>query len=159
MTIFKKNERTMPVNKMKLNNSPLRRSDFFDVFDDFFNTNWPSMHLDSSLEKFTPAINVKEDDQNYIVEAELPGIDKEAIDISVKNGNLFLKGEKRTFNEEKKEDYHHIERSYGTFYRAIPLSKDADIEKVNANFQNGLLTILVGKKDATMSNHRKINIG
>lgn len=66
--------------------------------------------------------------------------------ITIKDNTLFLKGEKKTFNEETKEDYHHIERTYGSFHRAVPLAKDADAEKVKADFKNGLLTIEIGKK-------------
>lgn len=155
---FLRRTNAVPVRRTRLNNHPLRNNDLWSAFDDFFNTSWPTEEL-KSLDTFTPALNVKEDENAYYVEAELPGVDKEGIDVSIKDNTLYLKGEKRTFNEEKKEDYHHIERTYGSFHRAVPLAKDADAEKVKADYTNGLLTIEIGKKDQTIDTHRKINIG
>jgi len=146
-----------PVRVKRNQVSDLRR-DPLSVFDEFFN-HWGVSDWDKTqLSNFTPSLNVKEDDKAYYIEAELAGIPKESIDISIKDNSLVLKGEKKTFNEEKKEDYHHIERSYGSFYRTIPLAKDADHEKISADFENGLLTIEVAKKDLMESGSRKIDI-
>jgi HSP20 family protein len=156
MTLFRK-ENAIPVKRVRLNNFPVGNRDLWSAFDDFFNTSWPQAEL-KSLESFNPAVNVKEDEGAYYVEAELAGMDKEGIDVSIKDNVLHLKGEKKTFKEDKKEDYHHIERSYGSFHRAIPLAKDVDAEKVKADFVNGLLTIEIAKKSQNIENHRKISI-
>ena len=155
---FLRRTNAVPVRRTRLNNQPMRNGDLWSAFDEFFNTSWPTEEL-KSLDTFNPALNVKESEDAYFVEAELAGVDKDGIDISIKDGNLLLKGEKKTFNEEKKEDYHHIERTYGSFHRVVPLAKDADSEKVKADFTNGLLTIEIGKKDQNIDTHRKINIG
>lgn len=155
---FLRRHNVVPVRRTNLNNHPLRSQDLWGAFDDFFNMSWPEEQT-KNLETFSPALNVKETESAYFVEAELPGVDREAIDVTIKENTLFLKGEKRTFHEEDKNDYHHIERTFGSFHRAIPLAKDADSEKVKADFKNGLLTIEIGKKDKTVESHRKINIG
>ncbi|MDH5414022.1 MAG: Hsp20/alpha crystallin family protein, partial [Flavobacteriaceae bacterium] len=94
---------------------------------------------------FTPALNISEDENNYFVEAELPGMNKDDINISVKDNSLCLKGTKSTFNEENKENFHHMERAWGAFYRAIPLPNDADVERMGANYEDGLLTVEIAK--------------
>ena len=144
--------------RTRLNNHPARHNDLWSAFDEFFNTTRQN-EVTRNLDSFVPALNVRENENAYFVDAELPGVDKEGIDVTIKDNTLFLKGEKKTFNEETKEDYHHIERTYGSFHRAVPLAKDADPEKVKADFKNGLLTIEIGKKDQNIDTHRKVHIG
>jgi HSP20 family protein len=146
------------MNLLKKRNLPSRRSSFPSLFhDDFFHDFFGTTPLES-LDNFTPALNIKENEKEYVFEAELPGVDKKNIDISIKDNNLCLKGEKKTFDEEKKEDYHRVERSYGSFYRTIPLATDADVEKVSADYRDGLLIVSVGKITEPKDNHRKIDI-
>jgi HSP20 family protein len=146
--------------KNKKSESLIRRSDLWPSIDSFFTDpwgNWPKLRM-KDLDSFVPAVNIKEDDKAYYVEAELPGVKKEDMEISVKDGSLTLKGEKKTFKEDKKENFHRVERSYGSFYRMIPLANDCDTEQVSANYQDGLLTVTVGKKKTKESNGRKISI-
>ena len=140
--------------------SLIKANDLWPSLDSFFTNpwgNWPTLKM-KDLDSFVPVVNIKEDDKSYYVEAELPGVKKEDMEISVKEGNLTLKGEKKTFKEDKKEDYHRIERSYGSFFRKIPLSADCDTEQVNANYADGLLTVTIAKKKTKESGSRKINI-
>ena len=155
MTLFRKN--SVPVRKAT--HSPRNFWDMALGSDDIFGPlmrEWPGMK--NSLEMFSPAIDVKENDQEYLIEAEFPGVDKKDIDVSIKDRNICLKGEKKTFNEEKKEDYHHMERTYGSFFRTIPLAGDADPERVSADFENGLLKVSVAKKQSGNDSSRKVDI-
>lgn len=119
----------------------------------------PSQHFSNEFINFTPRIDIRETPQSYFVDAELPGLKRDEIDITVYNDTLFLKGEKKTFFNENKKDYHHIERSYGSFYRSIPLASDSDIEKINASMNEGVLTIEIPKTDLETTQKRTINIG
>lgn len=144
----------------KHSKSLIGRRDLWPSFDSFFSdpwANWPRLRM-KDLDSFVPAVNIKEDDKAYYVEAELPGVKKDDMEISVKDGTLTLKGEKKTFKEDKKENFHRVERSYGSFYRSIPLANDCDTEQVNANYQDGLLTVTIAKKKSKESTGRKINI-
>lgn len=95
---------------------------------------------------FVPALDVKEDEKNIYVHAELPGLDENNIDLSVNDGVLTLKGEKRS--EERKEGQNHIrvERSYGSFQRSVHLGTDIEEGKVEATFKNGLLSVTLPKQ-------------
>jgi HSP20 family protein len=94
-----------------------------------------------------PAVNVSEDDRNITVEAELPGMDSNDIDISLQNNMLVLQGEKRFEDEQKQGNYQRIERSYGSFSRTIPLSSSVDEDNVKASFKNGILTVTLPKQE------------
>ena len=107
---------------------------------------------------FSPAINIREEDQAYFVETELPGVDKKDITIDIKNDHLILSGEKRSFNEEQKSGYHHIERSHGSFYRTIMLPKDVDHENVRAELSDGVLIVELAKIDSQYNKGRSIEI-
>ena len=91
---------------------------------------------------WVPAVDIFETDgHDLVVRAELPGIDREDIDVTVENSTLVLKGEKK-FNAEVKEDqYRRIERPYGTFHRSFTLPNTVDTSKVSADFRNGVLTV------------------
>jgi len=94
-----------------------------------------------------PAINVSEDEKNINVKAELPGMEAKDVDISLQDNNLILKGEKKFEDEENKKNYYRIERSYGQFYRTIPLSAQVDENNVKAKMNNGILEITLPKKE------------
>ncbi len=89
-----------------------------------------------------PPVDIFENDQQEIVlRAELPGVEKDQIDIRVENNTLTLRGERTRSSEVKDEQYHRVERSYGTFSRSFSLPSRIDTEKVRADFKDGLLTI------------------
>ena len=90
-----------------------------------------------------PAIEVKEEKGNLRVTAELPGVKKEDVRVYVRNDALVVEGERTYEKEEKREAYFHTERSYGRFYRAIPLLELADAAKATARFNNGVLNVAI----------------
>ena len=88
-----------------------------------------------------PAVEVKEKDGKLLVTAELPGLKKEDVKVTVTGDTLALEGERKQEKEEKREGYYHSERSYGKFYRSIPLPEGAKIDQAVAQFNNGVLEI------------------
>lgn len=117
--------------------------DIFKQFNDFFNRG--SDFYDSSLTSLSPLVNIEETKEGYHVEAELPGVKKEDVEVSIKDDYLVIKGEKRSFNEEKKDQYHRVERSHGSFYRTIALPGDIDKDQINAELKDGVLNLDIMK--------------
>lgn len=131
-------------------------TDIFKSFDDFFNQR--SDFYDSALTSFSPMVNIDETDDAYHVEAELPGVKKEDVDISLKDDYLVIKGEKKSFHEEKKNKYHRVERSHGSFYRTIALPGDIDQDKISAELKDGLLEIEIKKVANADNKEKKISV-
>ncbi len=98
-----------------------------------------------TLPEWTPLADITEDDKEYLIKAELPEMKKEDVKVTVENGVLTISGERKFEKEEKKKKYHRVERGYGTFMRSFALPDDADFNKVNAEFKNGVLMVRVPK--------------
>ena len=92
-----------------------------------------------------PAVDVFEKEDRFVVKAELPGIKEGDIDVSVTDDMLTIKGEKKTETEVKEENYHRSERAYGSFFRSIPIPSGVDTDKVEANYENGVLEVTMPK--------------
>jgi len=92
-----------------------------------------------------PSLDISENDEAITVSAELPGVDPNDIEITVSQRRLTIKGEKKFENEEQKDDYHRIERSYGNFQRVVTLTSDVDEEKISATCKGGVLTLILPK--------------
>lgn len=104
-----------------------------------------------------PAVNLKEEDNEYILTAELPGMELKDIEVDVDKDTLTLKGEKKYEHEETKEGRWHLyERSYGTFERSFALPRAVEAEKVRAEFEDGVLTVHLPKRKEAMG--RKVEI-
>lgn len=95
-----------------------------------------------------PALDVHETDDQYAVTVELPGASKDDVTVEVNEGILTVRGEKKSEREEKKEQRRVIERSYGTFSRSFSLPGDAEVDKIAASFENGVLTLTIPKSEA-----------
>lgn len=95
-----------------------------------------------------PAVDIHETEETFIVEAELPGIDKKDVKVNVENGMLTLSGERRYEKELKQENRHRIERSYGRFVRSFSLPSQVDAAKVAARMEDGVLRITLPKAEA-----------
>ncbi len=103
-------------------------------------------------------LDVAETDKSYVVTAELPGLEQKDIDLTIADGILTLKGEKRQEEESGDKTFHRTERSYGSFKRILQLPSDADEQKVNATMKNGVLEIEIGKNEKAEPSARKIDI-
>jgi HSP20 family protein len=105
-----------------------------------------------------PQVDIGESKKNYIITVEVPGVDEKDIDLTLADGTLTIRGEKRYEQEDSDKQYHQVERSYGSFQRMLSLPTDADENKVEAKFKNGVLTISVDKNPKMTSSAKKIAI-
>ena len=96
-----------------------------------------------------PKVDVSETKDAVHVTAELPGMKEEDIQVTLSDGNLVIRGEKKAEKEEQEKNYYRVERSYGTFHRSIPLPAEVDDKKVDASFQNGVLNIVLPKLETS----------
>ena len=127
----------------------------WDLFDRFFDEfGLPSLTTEDT--SFTPTIDVSETEKELIVKAEVPGMDKEDIGINLSDGLLTIKGEKRHETKEEHEDYHCVERRYGSFSRTMRLPVDVETDKVDATYKDGVLTITFPKSETAKP--RKIEV-
>ena len=94
-----------------------------------------------------PAVDIYETEHDLTLKAELPGVDPKDIEARVEDGTLYLKGERKFEKESKKENYHRIERTYGSFMRSFALPTSVDADKVSAEYKDGVLTLTLPKKE------------
>lgn len=132
-------------------------TDLFKSFDDFFNRKLSEFY-EGGASAFSPTVNIDETKEAYHVEAELPGVKKEDVEVSIKDDYLMIKGEKKSFHEEKKDQYHRVERSHGSFFRTIALPGDIDKDKVSAELRDGRLSIEIKKSTNGEALAKKIMI-
>ncbi|MCF6268356.1 MAG: Hsp20/alpha crystallin family protein [Melioribacteraceae bacterium] len=109
-------------------------------FDDF-----SSMESSFNTESFSPKIDISEKGNQLIIDAEIPGVTKEDLKITLQDNILTIEGEKKNILEESNRKYFRTERSYGSFKKSFTLPEDVDSEKVDAKFKNGVLEILLTK--------------
>jgi HSP20 family protein len=107
---------------------------------------------------WAPAVDIYEQDGNIVLKAELPGIDPKDVDVRVENNILTLRGERKLDNEVKRESYHRVERSYGTFTRSFTLPNMIDTEKIKAEYKDGVLRMILPKKDEAKPKQIAINV-
>ena len=116
------------------------------LFDDSFFRTFDGED-DVQMRSWHPVVDLFEKDDNYVVKAELPGLNKEDITIDIEDRILTLKGERKYENEVKEDNYYRRERSYGKFQRAFRLPADVDPDNVKAEFKDGVLKIEVPKPE------------
>jgi HSP20 family protein len=130
------------------------RKEMDGLFDSFFDKG--RIIRDSGA--FTPSVEVSEDEKSYTVKAELPGMKKEDVEVSLHDNNLILKGEKKEEKEGKKKSSYYREACYGSFCRQIPLEHGVNEKEVKAIFKDGVLTLSMPKKKTAGSKTTKISI-
>jgi len=122
---------------------PRFENEMEDLMERFFGNGGETL----GLNRFTPSLNVSETDNAFEVSAELPGLKPEEVNVELKDGNLWVSGKKEEEKEEKGKSFHRIERRHGEFRRMIQLPGTVDEEKVEAKFENGVLTVTVPKTE------------
>jgi HSP20 family protein len=110
------------------------------------------------LSRWSPAVDIIEDDKEFLVKAELPDIKKENVHVSVDNGVLTISGERKFEKEEKNRRYHRVERSYGTFTRSFSLPDGADAGKVRAEFKDGVLQVHMQKSESAKPKQIEVKV-
>lgn len=148
------------------------RAEMNRLFDDFLSASWlpapiggrrgapePAWPFDGALGHAAPPIDVTEKDTAYEVTAELPGMEEKDIEVTLADGVLTIKGEKREEKEEKQKDYHLTERRFGSFRRSLRIPDGVDQDKIGASFKNGVLMLVLPKSPEAQRSERKIAIG
>jgi len=127
------------------------------MFDDFFgDLGTPLAHVSGAA--FMPRIDVEEKEKEYVLTAELAGVDEKDVDITVADGVLTIKGEKKDEREEKDSRCFVTERSYGSFTRSINLGDSVDADQIDAAYKNGVLTVKLPKVLEQVVEPKKIKI-
>jgi HSP20 family protein len=107
---------------------------------------------------WAPAVDIHETDQAIVLKADLPGVNPNEVDIRVEDNTLYLKGERKMEKETKEENYHRIERSYGSFSRTFILPRTVSAEKISADYKNGVLNITMLKREESKPKQIHINV-
>ncbi len=154
-------KRSVPVRREEENPFLVLQREMNRIFDEF-SREWffdmPVLWRGERTGGYVPSIDVSEDEKEIRVTAELPGMDEKDIDISLSKDLLTIKGEKRIEKEDRGRDYYHVERSYGSFYRTIPLPDGVDLDKVEASFSKGVLTVRLPKTPEAQKGIKKIPV-
>jgi len=96
---------------------------------------------------WSPAVDIKEEESQFVLFADVPGVDPKSIDITMEGGLITIKGERRASTESGKNGFRRVERRYGTFYRRFSLPDYADADKISAKCENGVLKVVVPKQE------------
>ncbi|WP_255233348.1 Hsp20/alpha crystallin family protein [Aliifodinibius salipaludis] len=115
---------------------------FSDIMDEFFND-----VVNDQRGNFVPSIDISETENQFLITAELPGMNKDDITISLENSRLAISGERSFENEEKGKTFHRVETKYGSFERSFQLPDNVDEESISATYENGLLNISIDKSE------------
>jgi HSP20 family protein len=107
---------------------------------------------------FHARVDVKDTEKEVVITAELPGVDLKDIEVTMQNDGIAISGEKNVEEEEKDQGYYKMERSYGSFYRLIPLPCAIDREAVNATFKDGVLKVTMPKTAEAIKSEKKISV-
>ena len=132
-----------------------------DLFDRFFDQSpmIPSFgDFQMQKDSFVPKVDIRDTDKDIQVSAEVPGLDEKGIDISLSKDTLTIKGEKKSEFEDKKDGYHRIERSYGSFCRTIALPYEVEQDKVEAHYKHGILKVILPKTAKALKSRKKIEV-
>lgn len=127
-----------------------------DEIDNYFNEFWNGE--DSFMSSFTPKVDIEELDDEFQFHAELPGMDKKDVNLSVKENVLTISGEKKDKKEDKKNNFHRIESSYGKFQRSFRLPQNVKQSDIKAEFKNGILDITVPKAEEAKPKEIEIKV-
>lgn len=127
------------------------------LFDDIFGHRPARVEWTEGV--WSPSVDVSEDTDNMVIKAEMPGMSKDDVKISVQDNVLTLKGEKKQEKEEKEANCHRIERSYGSFCRSFQLPATVRADKIKANYKDGVLSIILPKTEEVKPKEIPISIG
>jgi len=136
---------SLPVRKRESGRGELAR--FRDEMDDLFRSFFGDWNLPSWGATRWPAVDVAENENAFVVKAEVPGCNADDINVSVHGNILSISGEKKVEEEQKGKSYYHIERSYGSFRRDLTLGTEVDPDKIEASCKDGVLSLTLPKSE------------
>ena len=126
------------------------------IFRESFSPERPDEALTTS--NFAPPVDVYEDEHSITLKLEVPGVDEKAIDVSIENNTLTVRGERTLEKEEKAENFQRVERQYGSFTRSFTVPNSVDPEQVTAHYDKGVLKISLAKKAEAKPKQIKVNV-
>lgn len=124
---------------------------FSDIMDEFFND-----AVATRQQSFAPSIDISETDTQYLIDVEVPGVDKKDIELNVENNTLTISGERKFEKKEEGKHYHRVESSYGSFSRSFTLPDNVKDDTIQATYNNGILNITIDKSEQKMKKQIKI---
>ena len=152
----KREEKSVPLRHESEQPVGLLQQDFNRMFDEFFKGFGlaPLRGFGEQWDAFSPRVDVVEHDKEIEVSVELPGMDENDIDVTLSRDTLTVSGEKQEKSEDRGRNYSHVERSYGSFRRSIPLPAEVDEKRAEATFKKGVLTISLPKTTEAQARKR-----
>jgi HSP20 family protein len=114
---------------------------------------------ESNLTLWAPAVDIYETEHELVVKADLPDVNPQDLDIHVENNILTIRGERKFENKVKEDNYLRIERAYGSFSRSFSLANSVNSEAIKADYQNGVLTLSIPKREEAKPKQIKVNVG
>ena len=147
----------MPIVKWE----PLRdlmtaQRDYDRLFRDFFSAQAGETEI--STRSWAPPVDIYETDNDLVMKVELPGVEPKDVEVRVEDNNLYLKGERKFEKEVNEQNYHRVERSYGSFARSFSLPSSISADKVKAEFKDGLLVLTLPKREEAKPKTIKIEV-
>jgi HSP20 family protein len=139
---------------------PFRRvSTLQDQVNRLFHEGFERAGEESSLSTWAPAVDIYETEHELVVKADLPDVDPKDLDIRVENNLLTIRGERKFEKKVSEENYLRVERSYGSFARSFTLANTVNSEAIKADYQNGVLTLSIPKREEAKPKQIKVNVG
>lgn len=133
-----------------------RLKKFFEDFDSPFDTDWGWKNFNTNV--FTPRVDVTEDNENLYVQAEIPGVNKNEVKVSVVGDILTISGEKKAEKKDENKNYYRIERTSGSFSRSFTLPSEIMVDKISAEYKDGVLNITLPKTEEAKIVEKQIDI-
>ena len=128
-------------------------------FNQMFGNGLPRTGEESNLTPWAPAVDIFETEHELVVNADLPGVNPEDLDIRVENNIVTIRGERKFENKVNEENYLRVERAYGSFSRSFSLANSVNSEAIKADYQNGVLTLSIPKREEAKPKQIKVNLG
>src|SRR3984957_3824944 len=125
------------------------------LFNDAFER---TSNQESNLPTWAPAVDIHENEQELIVKADLPGVEAKDLDIRVENNILSIRGERKFEKQVNEDNYLRVERAYGSFSRSFSLANTVNPDGIKANYQNGVLTLVVPKREEAKPKQIKVSV-
>ena len=156
---WKKNDHELAVRREPANPFDQFQREMDQLLNSFL-AEWPGRTslLDRRLGSFIPDVDVTETDKEVRVTAELPGLDEKEVEVTLVQGALIIKGEKREEHNEEKGDFHRSECRYGMFERTVQLPNGIDADKAKASFKKGVLKVTLPKTADAQANRKRIAV-
>jgi HSP20 family protein len=130
-----------------------------DQFGRFFNELFERAGQESNLTTWAPAVDIFENEHELVVKADLPDVDPKNLDIRVENNLLTIRGERKFEKKSNEGNYLRVERAYGSFARSFSLANTVNSEAIKADYQNGVLTLSIPKREEAKPKQIKVNVG